>query len=142
MRKIALAVGALALAALAGCQDDDAKIVEQNMVKAADNFEINRRIVFVNGITDEYLLEIVGRCSMDLNAAGTAFTAICKTGPSEYKRHTLVLSDNSLAVVEQLEPVEASAYHYRVTFKPQTIVPDVDFRGSARELIVAPEDGQ
>lgn len=28
----------------------------------------------------------------------------------------------------------ASAYHYRVTFKPQSIIPDVDFRGSAAEL--------
>jgi len=28
-----------------------------------------------------------------------------------------------------------SAYHYRVTFKPQTILPDIDFRGSSTELL-------
>lgn len=33
-----------------GCQDD-AKIASQNLTKAADNFEITRRIVFYNGIT-------------------------------------------------------------------------------------------
>lgn len=123
------------MVALSSCQDD-AKIVTDNLIKAADNFEINRRIVFINGITDQYLLEIVGRCSMGLNNGGTAFNAVCKIGPNSYKRHTLVLSDNSFAMVEQLDAVEASAYHYRVTFKPQQILPDVDFRGDAEELII------
>lgn len=119
--------------ALAGCQDD-AQVASANLVKAADNFEINRRIVFYNGITDSYMLVIEGLCSMDLNANGTAFNVICKVGPNQFKRHTQVLSDNTSAFVEQLEPVSASAYHYRVTFKPQSILPDIDFRGDASEL--------
>lgn len=125
---------AVALLALAGCTDD-AQVATQNIKKAADNFEVQRRIVFVNGITDQNLLSIEGLCSMDLNSAGTAFNVICKVDAGKYKRHTLVLSDNVFAVVEQMEPVKASAYHYRVTFKPQTIIPDIDFRGSAEELV-------
>ena len=31
-------------------------------------------------------------------------------------------------VAEQTEPVKASTYHYRVTFKPEAIVPDIDLR--------------
>jgi hypothetical protein len=131
MKKYA-AAALLPLVLLAGCEDD-AKIANQNLVKAADNFEINRRIVFYNGITDSYMLVIEGLCSMDLNANGTAFNVICKVGPGSYKRHTQVLSDNTSAFVEQLEPVKASAYHYRVTFKPQTILPDIDFRGSVSD---------
>lgn len=126
---------AMATALMAGSCDDDAKIATANLTKAADNFEINRRVVFYNGITDSYILTVEGRCSMDLNSAGTAFSVICKTGPSEYKRHTLVLADNTSAFVEQLDPATVSAYHYRVTFKPQTILTDVDFRGDAGELI-------
>lgn len=126
---------ALTVLLAAGSCDDDATIVTHNLTKAADNFEVNRRIVFVNGITDQYLLSIEGRCSMDLNSEGTAFSAVCKVGPQQYKRHTLVLSDNVTAVVEQLDSVDASAYHYRVTFKPQSIIGDVDFRGSAQELV-------
>ena len=118
---------------LAGCQDD-ATIATENLKKAADNFEVNRRVVFYNGITDSYILTVEGRCSMDLNVEATAFNVICKVGPREYKRHTLVLADNVSAFVEQLEPVTASAYHYRVTFKPQSILPDIDFRGDAGEL--------
>lgn len=29
---------------------------------------------------------------------------------------------------------DASVFHYRVIFKPQVIIPDVDFRGDAAEL--------
>lgn len=114
---------------LFGCQKtDDAEIASYNTRKAADNFEVNRRIVFYNGITDKYILEIEGRCSFDLNDKGTAFNVICKVGNSMYKRHTLVLSDNVTAFVEQIDPNKASAYHYRVTFKPTAIIPDVDIR--------------
>lgn len=133
MKKLILALTATAL--LAGCDDDDATVASANLAKAADNFEINRRIVFYNGITDSYMLLIEGLCSMDLNANGTAFNVICKTGPGEYKRHTQVLSDNTSAFVEQLDGAKVSAYHYRVTFKPQSILPDVDFRGDAGELV-------
>ena len=38
------------------------------------------------------------------------------------------------AVVEQGEATKTSAYHYRVTFKPQTILPDFDARVSTEEL--------
>tara|TARA_R110000765_G_scaffold19517_6_gene51133 strand:+ start:3227 stop:3457 length:231 start_codon:yes stop_codon:yes gene_type:complete len=39
--------------------------------------------------------------------------------------------------VEQMAPVPVNVYHYRRTFKPQTLLPDVDFRGSAKEIIKA-----
>lgn len=123
MKKFLLA--AVALVALAGCQSD-ATVATENLKKAADNFEINRRIVFYNGITNDYILSIEGRCSMDLNQAGTAFSVICRTGASDYKRHTLVLSDNTTAFVEQIDAAKVSAYHYRVIFKPTTIIPDLE----------------
>ena len=49
---------------LAGCQRD-AQVASWNLSKAADNFEINRRVVFYNGITDSYMLTIEGRCSIE-----------------------------------------------------------------------------
>lgn len=115
-----------ALLGLTACSDD-ADVATRNLKKSADNFEINRRIVFYNGITDSYILSIEGKCSIDLNNAGTAFNVICKIG-NTYKRHTLVLSDNTTAFVEQLEPAAVSVDNYRVTFKPSVIIPDVDVR--------------
>jgi hypothetical protein len=58
----------------------------------------------------------------------------CKTGPTSYKKHFLGLSDNVTFFAEQMESVKASAYHYRVIFKPQAIIPDIDFRGSTTDI--------
>lgn len=114
------------------CTTDDADVVSENLSKAADNFEVNRRIVFFNGITDKYLLEIVGPCSIDADDPAK-LAVICKAGPGVYKKHFLGLSDNVSYFVEQGDPVRVSANHYRVTFKPQAIIPDVDFRGSTTD---------
>ena len=134
MFKKILVVSALGMTLMAGSCDNDAKIVEANIIKAADNFEINRRITFNNDFTNEYLLLVEGLCSMDLNDKGTAFNVICKVGPNQYKRHTQVISNFTSATVEQLDPAKTSAYHYRVTYKPQAILPDIDFRGDVKEL--------
>ena len=131
---LATASATVAIAALlTGCADD-AQIASRNVSKAADNFEVNRRIVFYNGITDTYMLTIEGACSIDTSSGGKTFTATCKTGPASYKKHFLGLSDNVTFFAEQMGAVDASAYHCRVTFKPQAILPDVDFRGSTTDL--------
>ena len=130
MRRILIAM--LPVALLAAC-DDDAQVASHNLSKAADNFEITRRVVFFNGITGEYMLELIGLCSIE--DQGNQLEATCKTGQSEFKKHFLGLSDNVSYFAEQIEGADASPYHYRVTFKPQTIIPDVDFRGDANELM-------
>ena len=132
MKKAILLVDAASTLALTGCQDD-AKIASHNLSKAADNFEIIRRVVFFNGITDTYLLSIEGRCSIKDEQRQLEVT--CKTGRSAYKKHFLGLSDNVSYLVEQMEVADVSVYHNRITFKPQSILPDIDFRGDAQELI-------
>jgi len=42
-----------------GCASD-ADVASYNLSKAADNFEVPRRIIFYNGITGEYMLVIEG----------------------------------------------------------------------------------
>ncbi len=133
MRKLAIAaLAATSLLALAGCQDD-AQVASYNISKAADNFEIDRRIVFYNGITDTYMLTIEGRCSIEDQT--TQLEVTCKIGRDAFKKHFLGLSDNVTYFAEQLETADVSVYHHRVTFKPQEILPDIDFRGDAGELI-------
>lgn len=116
------------------CFEDDADVASENVSKAADNFEVQRRIVMFNGITDKYLLEIVGVCSITRDVEEAQLEVICKTGKDEYVKDFFGLSDNVSYFVEQGSPVRASAYHYRKTFKPQSILPDIDFRGSAEDL--------
>lgn len=120
-------IPALAFLALAGC-DRDADVASRNLSAAADNFEIQRRVVFYNGITGDYILAIEGLCSLGNNDAAKRLTVTCKVGPHDYKKHFLGLSDNVTFFAEQLEPAKASIYRYRVTFKPTTIIPDFEVR--------------
>ena len=128
MKKILLAVFAvLSMAFLAGCEND-ADVASRNISTAADNFEVNRRVVFYNGITGDYMLTIEGLCSLGNYDKSREISITCKTGPGAYKKHFLGLSDNVTFFVEQLEPAKASTYRYRVVFKPTTILPDIDIR--------------
>lgn len=133
MKKFATAA-ALAVSALmlAGCWRD-AQVASYNLSKAADMFEIDRRVVFYNGITGEYMLTIEGRCSIEDQRRQLEVT--CKTGAEAFKKHFLGLSDNVTYFAEQVDGHDVSVYHYRVVFKPQTIVPDIDFRGDSEELL-------
>lgn len=112
----ALALGAM----LTGCDSDATKIGE-NLSIEADNFEVQRHIVGVNGITDKYAFEVVGRCS--INDQGNQLEVICKHGPNAYKKHMVGLSDNVFYVAEQLESMDASVYHTRVIIKPENLIP-------------------
>lgn len=119
----AATLAALTVAGAAGCSTD-ADVASENLSKAADQFEITRRIVFFNGITDKYLLEIEGRCS--IHDENRQLEVTCKTQGGEYKKHFLGLSDNVSYIAEQLEGANVSTDHYRVIFKPEVIIPDVD----------------
>jgi hypothetical protein len=115
------------LLALASC-DRDADVASRNLSAAADNFEINRRVVFYNGINGEYILEIQGLCALGNTDTAKRMTVTCKTGPNSYKKHYLGLSDNVTFFAEQMDEAKASVYRYSVTFKPSVIIPDVQIR--------------
>jgi hypothetical protein len=115
----------LAIAILSGC-NTAADTASANLSKAADQFEITRRIIFYNGITDSYILAVEGKCSIGNNDPAGRLTVTCKTGPDAYKKHFLGLSDNVTFFAEQLEESPADVYRYRVIFRPSTIIPDID----------------
>lgn len=110
-----------------GCSPE-ADVASYNLSKAADQFQIERRIVFYNGITADYILVIEGRCSLGNFDSNGELTVTCKTGENLYKKHFLGLSDNVTYFAEQLETASVSKYRYKVIFKPTTIVPDIDLK--------------
>jgi hypothetical protein len=112
--------------ALGGCTD--ASVASSNLSKAADMFELERRIVFYNGINGEYILTIEGKCSVA--NSGNQLAVTCKVGSSEFKKHYLGLSDNVTYFSEQVDSASVSVYNYRVIFKPEAIVPNIDLETS------------
>lgn len=115
----------LAAAGLGGCSD--AETVDANITKESENFKTPRRIIFINGITDKYLLTVEGYCNIKSDKADSQLEVICKVGDS-YKKDFLGLSDNVTYMVEQLEPSKVSKDHYKVVFKPENVIPDIEVR--------------
>lgn len=126
MKKIAIGIAVATGVLLTACTND-ADVVSKNISKAADNFEVVRRIVLYNGITESYVLEVTGLCSLGNNDGPRQITVTCKVG-NGYVKHFLGLSDNTIVFAEQLEGIDVSKNFYRVTFKPTTILPALEIR--------------
>ncbi|ALJ22072.1 beta-sandwich lipoprotein [Microbacterium sp. No. 7] len=120
---VALA-GALALA---GCTSD-ADTASYNLSREAEQFNIERRITFINGITNEIMLTVEGYCSVETADSGLAgaLEVTCKQGPDQYTKDFLGLSDNVTYITEQLESKDVSLYHRKIIIKPESIFPEFD----------------
>ena len=125
--RMKILTAAVLAAILSGCSSD-ADVASRNLSQAADNFEVSRRVIFYNGVTGEYMLSIEGLCSKGNGDSRSQLTITCKTGPGEYKKHFLGLSDNVTYFIEQVEPKPAGVAHYVVNFKPSAILPDARLR--------------
>ncbi len=123
LKSILLILGITVL--FAGC-DTSANVASKNLSKAAEEFQIERRIIFVNGITDTYILSVEGKCSVDFFT--DKFAVTCKIGEDKFVKHYLGRADNVFPFVEQLESADVSTYRYKVIFKPTTIIPDIDLK--------------
>lgn len=122
----AIAIAGALLIGATACQSD-AKTASDNLSKAADQFEVQRRIVGVNGITGKYEFFVEGRCSIDPQDRKLVVT--CRQGPNDYRKHYLGLSDNTFYVSTQLEGIDVSVYHTRIIVKPEGLIPEVDLQG-------------
>lgn len=127
MKKVLIAA-AIALVGITtvACTDDDATVVSENISKDADNFKILRKVVVFNGITDQYLLTVEGFCNIVDEENQLEIT--CKVGPDRYTKDFAGLSDNVSYFVKQVEGAKVSKDHYKVTFKPSTVIPDIEVR--------------
>lgn len=122
---VAVVAAALSLGACSA-----ADTASRNISYDSDNFKVMRRVVFVNGITDKYLLSIEGLCSIMKDKEDQQLEVTCKTGEGEFKKHYLGISDNVTYFVEQMDTSSVDTFHYKVAFRPETILPDIDMQTS------------
>jgi len=127
-RKIILGLIALALLLGGVACTSEADTANSNLDKAAENFEVPRRIVGLNGITDEVLFSVEGFCSIEND--GNKLDVICKVPDGGVERTTLGLSDNVTYVSTQIGSVKVDLFKPRVIFRPETIIPDFDLSTS------------
>ncbi len=133
-KRIALIAGLASAAALvlAGCTTE-ADTTSYNLSKDADNFKIHRQIVFHNDITDTYIAEVSGLCSLGNDDGSHETTVTCQIGPNKYVKEIFRMGDNTSVSSIQSEPVDADPYRYKIIFKPEQIIPDIETRTSAGE---------
>lgn len=112
---------------LTGCYVDDSKIVNQNLNRDEQNFREYRRVVFYNGITGDYILQVEGYMALNIDLDGDLVVTV-KTNDGKYLKHYLGLSDNVTYFSESLDPRYVSDKHYKVVFKPTSILPTFEIR--------------
>ena len=122
-----LLVAVMAIFMIAGCARD-AAVASYNLSYEADQFKIFRRVVFYNGITDEYILVVEGYCSIEVDRSDSQLELTVKTEDGTFMKHFLGLSDNVTYFAEQIKPSSVSTGRYRVMFKPSVIVPDIEVK--------------
>lgn len=122
MKKIMISVLAVfMLVGLSGCDDRESDKVSYNVSKEADNFNVIRRLVVINARTDKPMFELIGAFSFELE--NNRIVAIVETGPNEYKKHSVGLTDWTLWSVEDISGAEVNKYKYEVNFLPEMILP-------------------
>lgn len=122
MKKLLISVLAVfMLFGVTACDDRESDKVSYNVSKEADNFNVIRRLVVINARTDKPMFELIGAFSFELES--NRIIAIVETGPNEYKKHSVGLTDWTLWSVEDLSGAEVNKYKYEVNFLPEMILP-------------------
>lgn len=117
----AITLGLLTTAA--GCGDTAAKTAGQNLSTAADNFEVQRKIVGINTRTDKPIFYVEGRCSIERQ---DDLIVTCKQGPDDFRKHYLGKATDVAWTSFQMKGIDVSQYHTRIILRPESILPEID----------------
>lgn len=107
------------VAGLTGCRTSD--VVNRNLSKDADEFNLYRKTTVTNARTDTIMLQAERYMALSNNNANELVVTI-KTGDYIY------LNDWTCYVMEQTEPSGTDKYHYELVFYPERIVPDIEVK--------------
>lgn len=104
---------------LTGCRTAD--IVNHNLSKDGDEFNLYRKITVTNARTDTIMLEAEGYMSLSNNSNN-------ELGEDTYYKDYIYLNDWTCYVMEQTEPTSTDKYHYQLVFYPERVIPDVEVK--------------
>jgi len=103
----------------AGCTK--AETVTYNIQQEADQFNVYRRMTFVNLYTNNLLYEVTGYFSLQTtyenNYQGQQEIAIIiETGKDTYQMHYFSIAENVCYVIEQVENTNTNPYHWEIVW--------------------------
>lgn len=117
----------LMIVTLSGCARDS-DVASQNISNDADNFKVLRKITFINTVSGEVLYTVEGNMSIKADTGDNQLEITAKTGKDKFQKHILGLSPKTVYIVQQQEWQTTNQYNFKITWKPSTVVPDVEIR--------------
>lgn len=108
------------LLSLCGCREAD--IVNHNVSKEADNFNVLRRITVFNIRTDTVLMQMTGYFSLKNNST-KELVVLAEVEKGVYQKHFIYLNDYTMYTVEDLSGANVSMYTYELEFLPTVLRP-------------------
>lgn len=130
MKKIVAAVVmATSLVALSGCTQ--AERASYNASKDADNFNVERRLVVVNTVTDTVLLEVVGKLSVreDRSEGQNQLEVTVLQPDNTIRKHLVGLPPTVVYTVEDMNGSDVSLSRYQISYMPEAVVP-IEFKNA------------
>ena len=108
-----------------GCSTAD--VVNENLSKDANEFNVYRRITVTNARTDTIMLQAEGYMALSNNSSNELVVTI-KTGEDRYYKDYIYLNDWTCYVMEQTEPTGTDKYHYELVFYPERLIPSIEMK--------------
>lgn len=122
MKKVLISLlVSISVIGMVGCTEADT--VSTNISKEADNFNVTRRLVVINGRTDTIIFSLVGNFSITLDQEENQLEVIAEVRDGVYRKHFIGLSDEIQYFVEDVGDNEVSKYSYEVEFMPEKVIP-------------------
>ena len=112
-----------------GCTESER--VSYNISQEADNFNVFRRVVVVNTMTDKILFELDGFFSIESDNEDNQLEITCQTGPKTFQKHFVGLGTMVAYTIEDLEGADVDPYHYEIHYLPEGNVVNFKFKKSS-----------
>lgn len=113
------AVSTMCVLVLSGCTKSC--MVNHNVSKEADNFNVERKITVINVRNNQVLYELTGTFSMQ-NSDKNELTIISEVGKDIYKKDFIYLSEWTTYIVQDVSGADVDPYHYEVSILPESLV--------------------
>lgn len=116
-----VSISVIGMVGMVGCTD--ANTVSANISREADNFNVTRRLVVINGRTDTIIFSLVGNFSLTVDQEENQLEVIAEVRDGVYRKHFIGLSDELMYFIEDVGDNEVSKYRYEVEFMPEKVIP-------------------
>ena len=116
-----VSISVIGMVGMVGCTE--ANTVSTNISREADNFNVTRRLVVINGRTDTIIFSLVGNFSLTVDQEENQLEVIAEVRDGVYRKHFIGLSDEIQYFVEDVGDNEVSKYRYEVEFMPEKVIP-------------------